>query len=56
MVRGQTRAECQQALDQLCRLLGATPTNPPSDRVGPGWIARAVHSSAAPAEGQGREG
>ncbi|MFI2349715.1 hypothetical protein ACH492_22210 [Streptomyces sp. NPDC019443] len=53
MVRGQTRDECQAALDRLCRLLGATPTNPPTDRVGPGWVARA--QAAAPAnEGEGR--
>ena len=55
MVRGQTRAECQQALDRLCRLLDAVPTNPPTDTIGPGWVARAT--AAAPAgEGQGREG
>ncbi|RAJ53766.1 hypothetical protein K388_05553 [Streptomyces sp. KhCrAH-43] len=29
MVRGRTEAECQQALDVLCRLLGAVPTTRP---------------------------
>ncbi|MEU0991292.1 hypothetical protein [Streptomyces sp. NPDC005953] len=41
MVRGQTRHECQAALERLCRLLNAVPTNPPSDIIGPGWVARA---------------
>jgi hypothetical protein len=54
MVRGRTRLECQAALDRLCRLLDATPTLRPTDRVGPGWIARAVHTPTAPVENQGR--
>lgn len=55
MVRGRTREECQRALDQLCRLLGAQPTLRPTDRIGQGWIARAVPTTAAPAgEGEGR--
>ena len=42
MVRGRTRETCQQALDRLCRLLGARPTMLPNDSVGRGWVARAV--------------
>ena len=42
MIRGRTRTECQAALDRLCRLLGAVPTVLPTDRIGPGWVARAV--------------
>ncbi|MFD9223795.1 hypothetical protein ACFWDI_28280 [Streptomyces sp. NPDC060064] len=53
MVRGRTQQECQQALDRLCRLLEATPTLPPSDRVGPGWVARATATAPA-AKGEGR--
>ena len=53
MVRGQTRDECQQALDRLCRLLDATPTNPPSDCIGPGWVARATATAPA-GKGGGR--
>lgn len=48
MVRGKTEAICQQALDQLCQLLGARPTMLPTDGTGRGWVARAV--CAAPAE------
>lgn len=53
MVRGQTRAERQAALDELCRLLGARPTNPPSDRIGPGWVARATATTPT-GKGEGR--
>ena len=53
MVRGQTRDECQKALDRLCRLLDAVPTNPPSDRIGPGWVARAQATAPTP-KGEGR--
>ena len=42
MVRGRTEAECQRALDDLCRRLGAAVTNPPTNVVGRGWVARAV--------------
>jgi hypothetical protein len=56
MVRGSSEAECQAALERLCRLLGAVVTQRPSDRVGPGWVARAVPTPTAPAEvGRGRE-
>ncbi|MFG3136103.1 hypothetical protein ACGFZA_07755 [Streptomyces sp. NPDC048211] len=41
-VHGKTQQECQQALDDLCRLLGAVPTTRPIDPAGRGWIARAV--------------
>jgi hypothetical protein len=53
MVRGSTAAECQQALDELCRLLGAVPTILPTDRHGSGWLARAVVTPKAPAVGEG---
>lgn len=42
MVRGRTEAECQQALDVLCRLLGAVQTTKPVNPGGAGWVARAV--------------
>ncbi|MEU5976363.1 hypothetical protein [Streptomyces sp. NPDC047315] len=42
MVRGDDRIECQAELDRLCERMGAVPTNPPSDRIGRGWVARAV--------------
>ena len=42
MVRGRTEAECQQALDVLCRLLGAVQTTRPVNPGGRGWVARAV--------------
>ncbi|MFJ8146577.1 hypothetical protein ACIQ6R_16120 [Streptomyces sp. NPDC096048] len=48
MVRGTTREVCQRELDRVCRLLGAVPTNPPSDSVGRGWVARAVPSPTTP--------
>lgn len=54
MVRGQSRAECQAALEELCRLLGARPTLPPSDRIGPGWVARA-QATAPATKGEGRQ-
>jgi hypothetical protein len=53
MIRGRTRAECQAALDRLCRLLGARPTIGPSDRLGDGWVARAVGTPEALAGGEG---
>jgi hypothetical protein len=42
MIRGRTRTECEQALAELCRRLGAQPTLLPTDRIGRGWVARAV--------------
>lgn len=53
MLRGDTRQECQRALDELCRTLGAVPTILPTDRHGAGWIARAVPTPKAPAGGEG---
>jgi hypothetical protein len=53
MIRSSSRAECQRELDALCRLLGARPTVGPSDRLGPGWVARAVKTPEAPAVGEG---
>ncbi|MEU8839946.1 hypothetical protein AB0D97_12565 [Streptomyces roseus] len=53
MVRGATRSECQRALDELCRLLGAVVTTGPSDALGRGWVARAVPMTQAPAVGEG---
>ncbi|WP_327300396.1 hypothetical protein [Streptomyces goshikiensis] len=53
MVRGGTREQCQRALDELCRLVGARPTILPTDRHGAGWIARAVSMPKAPAVGEG---
>jgi len=53
MVRGSTAAECQRALDELCRLLGAVPTILPTDRHGAGWLARAIPTPKAPAVGEG---
>ncbi|MGW7053114.1 hypothetical protein [Streptomyces sp. NPDC054887] len=54
MVRGRTREQCQAALDELCRLLGAEPTMRPTDAVGPGWVARAVTPAAPDREVRGR--
>lgn len=53
MVRGGTERECQRELDRLCLLLGATPTTVPSDKLGRGWVARAVPTPQAPAVGEG---
>ena len=53
MVRGRTQAECQQALDDLCRLLGAAVTLPPTDRRGDRWIARAERTEAPDHEVRG---
>lgn len=53
MLRGDTRQECQRALDELCHTLGAVPTILPTDRHGAGWIARAVPTPKAPAGGEG---
>jgi len=44
-VHGTTRLECQRALDDLCRLLGAQVTLPPADMLG-SWIARAERKEA----------
>ncbi|MFI5985062.1 hypothetical protein ACIBEA_29875 [Streptomyces sp. NPDC051555] len=53
MVRGSTREQCQHALDELCRAVGAVATILPTDRHGAGWIARAVPTPEAPAVGEG---
>ena len=53
MVRGSTAAECQRELDRLCAALGATPTTAPMRASGPGWMARAVPTPKAPADGEG---
>lgn len=45
-VHGRTQDECQQALDDLRRLLDAAVTLPPTDRLGGSWIARAEHKTA----------
>ena len=42
MVRGKSRAVCQQYLDLVCTLIGATPTRKPTDVMPPGWVAGAV--------------
>jgi hypothetical protein len=55
MVRGGTREQCQQALDELVELLGAVPTILPTDRHGAGWLARAVVTPKAPADSEGLE-
>lgn len=53
MLRGDTRQECQRALDELCLAVGAVPTILPTDRHGAGWVARAVSTPKAPAGGGG---
>ncbi|WP_030303476.1 hypothetical protein [Streptomyces katrae] len=53
MVRGSSAAECQRELDRLCRLLGAVATTAPMRASGPGWMARAVPMTKAPAVGEG---
>lgn len=52
MVRGRTREQCQQELDWLCRARGARPTMLPTNRLGDGWVARAVMPKA-PADSGG---
>lgn len=52
MVRGRTREQCQQELDWLCRARGAQPTMLPTNRLGEGWVARAVMPKA-PADSGG---
>ncbi|ELP67631.1 hypothetical protein STRTUCAR8_08580 [Streptomyces turgidiscabies Car8] len=42
MVRGKTRAICQQYLDLVCQHLGAKPAGGITDTMPPGWIGRAV--------------
>lgn len=46
-VHGGSRQECQQALDDLRRLLDVTVTLLPTDRLGGSWIAR-VECKEAP--------
>ncbi|MCX4626042.1 hypothetical protein [Streptomyces sp. NBC_01443] len=53
MVRGSSAAECQRALDELCRLLGAVVTTGPAQAGGSRWVARAVPMPKAPAGGEG---
>ncbi|MFC8704105.1 hypothetical protein ACFUIV_18215 [Streptomyces anulatus] len=44
-VHGRTQDECQQALDDLRRLLDVEVTLPPTDRLGGAWIARATRKA-----------
>ncbi|MEV5854665.1 hypothetical protein [Streptomyces anulatus] len=44
-IHGRTQDECQQALDDLRRLLDVTVTLPPTDRLGGAWIARATRKA-----------
>ncbi|MFJ3141699.1 hypothetical protein ACIPJM_04510 [Streptomyces halstedii] len=44
-VHGATQRECQDALDELGRLLDLTVTLPPTDRLGGNWIARATRKA-----------
>lgn len=53
MVRSRTEQECQQALDDVCRLLGARVTMLPTDRLGDRWIARAERTEAPDHEVRG---
>ncbi|MGW0780348.1 hypothetical protein [Streptomyces sp. NPDC002913] len=52
-VHGKTRRECQEALDDLCRLVGAAVTLLPTDRLGGSWIARAERKEAPDREVRG---
>ena len=52
-MHGDTRQECQQALDDLCRLVGAAVTLLPTDRLGGSWIARAERNEAPDHEVRG---
>ncbi|MFJ2568936.1 hypothetical protein ACIOYT_00750 [Streptomyces halstedii] len=45
-VHGKSRQECQDALDELGRLLDVTVTLMPTDRLGGSWIARAERNEA----------
>ncbi|MFJ3083064.1 hypothetical protein ACIPJG_25375 [Streptomyces halstedii] len=45
-VHGATQRECQDALDELGRLLDVKVTLLPTDRLGGSWIARAEHNKA----------
>ncbi|RPK56203.1 hypothetical protein EES43_24485 [Streptomyces sp. ADI96-02] len=45
-VHGASRQECQDALDELRRLLDVTVTLLPTDRLGGSWIARVEHRKA----------
>ncbi|MCY0917027.1 hypothetical protein OS965_02400 [Streptomyces sp. H27-G5] len=53
MIKGGSEQECRQALDELCRAVGAVPTILPTDQHGGSWIARAVPTTKAPAGGEG---
>lgn len=52
MLRATSEAECRRELDWLCRERGAQPTMLPTNRLGDGWVARAVMPKA-PAGGEG---
>ncbi|WP_405531527.1 hypothetical protein OG592_27090 [Streptomyces avidinii] len=52
MLRAASEAECRRELDWLCRERGAQPTMLPTNRLGEGWVARAVMPKA-PAHGEG---
>ncbi|MEU0098233.1 hypothetical protein [Streptomyces sp. NPDC006267] len=52
-VHGRTQQECQDALDDLRRLLDVTVTLSPTDRLGGSWIARAEHKPAPDQEVRG---
>lgn len=54
MVRGSTEAECRRELAWLCQERDAVVTLQPTDRLGAGWIARAVPTTPkTPAGGEG---
>jgi hypothetical protein len=55
-IKAPSEAECWAELEWLCRERGARLTIEPTDRLGEGWIARAVKPAAPAGEGQGREG
>lgn len=44
-VHGRTQDECQQALDDLRRLLDVTVTLRPTHSLGGSWIARATQQA-----------
>ncbi|MDQ0792000.1 hypothetical protein [Streptomyces sp. B1I3] len=52
-VHGRTEAECQQALDDLCRLMPVSVTMLPTDMLGGRWIARVTRKEAPDHEVRG---
>ncbi|MFD3740502.1 hypothetical protein [Streptomyces sp. NPDC058629] len=44
-VHGATRRECQEALDELSRLLDVQVTLRPTNSLGGSWIARATQEA-----------